>query len=351
MYLPHDKTGLFCLVLGIVVVLGLGIAFVLNTQSEDDPPWEGLYDPRLAARTKTGEACLWKGKTAQRFLPSMKQGSNESPLNISRTLVIYNYFETSRAKGNTEFFLEHGMFFREDVDWLFVANSHMCLELPDHPSVGLLFRDNTCFDLGTYKEVILKYELHSKYGRIVTMNASVRGPFMPTWSNECWLDKFTEKLGGTVKAVSTTVNCQSLEMTLRGNGWSVPWSQHRPHMQSMVLVMDREGVLPLLSLYRCFSEKFDAIFEGESRNLIQLLRHNYTIFSLYSEFAKDQQDWKKCHHFAPESIHPYEVIFIKVVDTVIPDLVEAVTRSNNARITRAKQFCAPIPERPLPIIK
>jgi len=32
------------------------------------------------------------------------------------------------------------------------------------------------------------------------MNASIRGPFIPQWSRECWLDQITNKLQGKVKA-------------------------------------------------------------------------------------------------------------------------------------------------------
>jgi hypothetical protein len=317
------------------------LVFVLLSPEADDPD-DRLYDPLFETRTITGKACLSKQRTRNRLLTSMTRESIESDKDSDRTLVIFNYFETGRAKRNTEFFIEHGLFLREDIDWLFVANSHMCLDLPDHPSVGMLFRDNKCFDLGTYKEVILQYDLVKKYARIVTMNASVRGPFMPSWSTECWLDKFTEPLRqGTVKAVSTTVNCQELEMAFNRGFFKsrLIHRSRRPHMQSMILGMHRDAVLPLIDLYRCFEEKFDAIFEGETRNMIRLAQHNYTIFSMYSEFQRDQLDWKQCKHSAPESVHPYELIFIKVVSTVIPDLVEAVTLSVDARHTRSKQYC------------
>lgn len=124
-------------------------------------------------------------------------------------------------------------------------------------------------------------------------------------------------------------------------GHSVSVMQRRPHMQSMILFMDREAVMPIINLYRCFTAKFDAIFEGESRNLLTLLRRNYSIFSLHSEFQRDQKDWNKCTHEYPHSTHPYEVIFIKVQNNVVPELVEAVTQSVQSRLTRSKDFCAP----------
>jgi len=69
------------------------------------------YEPLAESRTKAGRECL-SNRTGSRPLPSMTSPSNISTLNSGKTLVIYNYFETARAKRNVEFFMEHGFFLR-----------------------------------------------------------------------------------------------------------------------------------------------------------------------------------------------------------------------------------------------
>lgn len=44
-----------------------------------------------------------------------------------------------------------------------------------------------------------KGELWEQYSRFILMNASVRGPFMPFWSKDCWAEAFWSKLTSKIK--------------------------------------------------------------------------------------------------------------------------------------------------------
>ena len=67
-------------------------------------------------------------------------------------------------------------------------------------------RENTCFDLGAHAEVLTREEppgggrmLKDRYKRFILMNASIRGPFVPHWSRECWSEAYLGRLNDRVK--------------------------------------------------------------------------------------------------------------------------------------------------------
>lgn len=123
--------------------------------------------------------------------------SVDSTSNYERPLITYVYAETEIARENLEFFLAHGLHAHADFIFIFNTESNMIEKIPKVSNIKIIQRDNSCFDLGTHAEVLKKNNLYKKYKRFITMNASIRGPFLPYWSNSCWtdlyLDKVTEK--------------------------------------------------------------------------------------------------------------------------------------------------------------
>ncbi|KAJ0359852.1 hypothetical protein COL26b_014248 [Colletotrichum chrysophilum] len=87
--------------------------------------------------------------------------------------------------------------------------------VPRKPNVTVVKRDNTCFDLGAIGEVLRKNNLWKRYKRFITMNASIRGPFLPWWSKSCWTDLYLGKITETTKSLvesRRTVKLHKLEM-------------------------------------------------------------------------------------------------------------------------------------------
>jgi hypothetical protein len=41
--------------------------------------------------------------------------------------------------------------------------------------------------------------LKDRYKRFILMNASIRGPFVPHWSKECWTEAYLGRLNENVK--------------------------------------------------------------------------------------------------------------------------------------------------------
>ncbi len=120
-----------------------------------------------------------------------------------RPLVLYAYAdsETGSALANLNFFLAHGI--HAAADFIFILNGETETDvaglIPKKENIRIVKRPNDCYDLGAYAEVLLADGLYKSYKRFITMNASVRGPFVPYWSEGCWTDMFLSKVTDEVK--------------------------------------------------------------------------------------------------------------------------------------------------------
>ncbi|KAI9837361.1 MAG: hypothetical protein M1819_000436, partial [Sarea resinae] len=122
------------------------------------------------------------------------------------TLIIYAYHETPNARTNVEFFIRHGL--HAGADFVFIVNGETDLDtapatagLLSQPNIRMVKRANTCFDLGAMAEVLEADDrrLVNGYKRFILMNASIRGPFLPTWSSDCWSDMYLRPLSDVLK--------------------------------------------------------------------------------------------------------------------------------------------------------
>ncbi len=172
-------------------------------------------------------------------LPHTKQNTHH-PFNTD--LIQYVYHQSDDDDINFRFFLKHAL--HNKADFVFVINGYSSLvdEIPEGPNIKVFIRENACFDIGAHGET-LSNQLQRKYSRVILMNSSVRGPFLPKRANNRWSDLFFDKLNDEVKIVGTTASCDII-----------------PHLQSMILAFDRlsiQLVLPLMQT--CFTDKQDAI--------------------------------------------------------------------------------------------
>jgi len=116
-------------------------------------------------------------------------------------------------------------------------------------NIRVIKRPNTCFDLGAHAEVLLANDkaLVKRYKRFVMMNASLRGPFIPAWSGECWTDAVLRKLNDKVKLCGMTYNCHS---------------SGQAHVQSSLWATDSIGLSYMLKpegMNECFATMRDAV--------------------------------------------------------------------------------------------
>ncbi|KFY26093.1 hypothetical protein V493_04271, partial [Pseudogymnoascus sp. VKM F-4281 (FW-2241)] len=221
--------------------------------------------------------------------PYFKASDMEKTPVEQRPLITYAYYESEFARANLKFFVDHGL--HDAADFVFILNgdtdaaSSIIFAEPDTPedlrdviprrdrkNVYVKQRPNTCFDLGAHHEVlngVLGGEgwigkngpieapkgmvsegdsmlLKHKYKRYILMNASIRGPFVPRWSTQCWSDAYLNRLTDRIKLVGMSYNCHT----------------HAGHIQSMIWATDNVGLQHILTkagIGECFATINDAM--------------------------------------------------------------------------------------------
>lgn len=127
-----------------------------------------------------------------------------------RPLIVFVYADTPNARENLRFFVKRGIHTGADFIFIFNGLSDAPDLVPAHlENVKVVQRENTCYDIGAIGEVLAKDNLWMKYKRFITMNASIRGPFVPVWSDDCWTDAFFRKLTDEVKVRRIPRNSES----------------------------------------------------------------------------------------------------------------------------------------------
>jgi len=116
-----------------------------------------------------------------------------------RPLILYTYFETDKARFNLEFFIKHGLHAQADFVFILSGDNEAEKLLPKKSNIRFIKRKNDCYDLGAYAETLLKGDLYKKYKKFILINASLRGPFVPYWSEACWTDMYLARITDEVK--------------------------------------------------------------------------------------------------------------------------------------------------------
>ncbi|KAK6330011.1 hypothetical protein TWF718_003438 [Orbilia javanica] len=236
-----------------------------------------------------------------------------------RPLILYAYHDTPNAYENAQFFITHGL--HAEADFIFILNGETTLagSIPtDKPNIKVVQRNNTCFDLGAHAEVLVDndMELIKKYKRFILMNASIRGPFLPTWSRECWSDAFFGKIDEKNKLVGLSFNCQPTR-----------------HVQSMLLATDSTGLSLLLpKINKCFKTLESAV-GGETSLTSAIISGGYTVNALMTAFSSYKSYQNTCTHgdllydglYYGITMHPYEGMFQKANRDNAPDVLERLT--------------------------
>ncbi|TVY47984.1 hypothetical protein LOCC1_G001694 [Lachnellula occidentalis] len=155
--------------------------------------------------------------------------SGNSQLVFDTPLILYAYSESETARVNIEFFIRHGLHAAADFVFILNGQTNISAIIPEESNIRVVQRENHCYDIGAYAEVLTKDDLYKGYKRFIMLNASIRGPFLPSWANGCWSDMYLGKVTDEVKLVGMTANC-------------VPTF----HIQSMIWATDITGLETLL---------------------------------------------------------------------------------------------------------
>ena len=262
-------------------------------------------------------------------------------LSGDRPLILYSYYETINARINAVFFIRHGL--HSAADFIFIINGESNISdllPPNAPNIKVVHRKNECFDIGSFGDVLLanNKELLKKYTKFILMNASIRGPFLPKWSSDCWSDLYLQKITSEVKLVGMTYNCFPAR-----------------HVQSMILATDNIGMQILMGensnssqgLSGCYIEKVDAIrTELSLSRMIEDATYKYDVMmtgtasssDYFHECAHEDVNWDK--HYFGFNLHPYETIFVKANRRIDPVLLMTLTEWHNNQNYSSWGMCA-----------
>ncbi|KAL8715349.1 MAG: hypothetical protein Q9220_000682 [cf. Caloplaca sp. 1 TL-2023] len=264
--------------------------------------------------------------------PDTSQASTPpaSPKPHTDTLILYAYHETENARQNAEFFIRHGL--HDSADFIFVFNgaeTNLDTLLPkDAGNIKVIRHPNRCYDLGAFGEVLrdLGDDLN-KYKRFVLLNASIRGPFVPHWSRECWSNAYLGRVTEKTKLVGMTYNCAPFDR----------------HLQSMILATDRTGLDVLMdpasqALSTCPNDHKAAV-EVEIRLTASIKKAGYQVDAMMQEFQKEadfsdvcmgeDRNWQGAYDGGVKGqgmdLHPYEMLFFKANRHITEKLVDHLT--------------------------
>jgi len=238
-----------------------------------------------------------------------------------KIVVIYVLHELNR---NVEFFIKHGIISRPDTDYFIVINSKIVQINSDVATV--INRDNIGHDFGGWSHCLFLDKegmfIYDYYDYFIFINSTVRGPFLPEWSNENWIDVFILKINSYDKLVGT----------------SIGFYKGLTHVQSMMFCTDRVGI-DILVKGGIFSaipkhlEKTDVVLLKEIGMSTKILEAGYNIACMLTSFKgidfrvykqiKDLNVFANDNYFGIE-VHPYEVIFIKYPSTLHQSLIKTI---------------------------
>ncbi|EHK96794.1 hypothetical protein M7I_7502 [Glarea lozoyensis 74030] len=144
-------------------------------------------------------------------------------------------------RGTSLFHVDHNTIYAESASRDRSAPNFAEDRLPKADNIKFVKRANDCYDLGAFAEVLTKNDLYKRYNRFITMNASIRGPFLPYYATGCWSDMYLSRLTEKNKLVGMTLNCKPVN-----------------HVQSMIWAIDRVGLEVLLFPSEELQAKFKA---------------------------------------------------------------------------------------------
>ncbi|GAM90102.1 hypothetical protein ANO11243_081420 [Dothideomycetidae sp. 11243] len=252
-----------------------------------------------------------------------------TPKSRPDTLVVYAYYEDDDKLGlrNANFFIEHGL--HASADFIFILQGeapNLRHSIPNEPNIRVIQRDNTCMDLGAYGEVFrAEPELATRYKKFIFLNASVRGPFLPMWSEACWTNAFTSRLSETTKLVSMSGHCMFNIF----------------QMQSMAFATDPQGLSVFLEedTFACtddhqeaithevhMAEKFWTKHGWESYGLLTALHGDPSYADTHACKSTDQnEDHMFNNGYYGFNVHPFESIFTKMNRDINPEMMDKFT--------------------------
>lgn len=157
-----------------------------------------VYTPAVQVSTTTAAAEVKPTPQAD----NTSKPSTTTPKDKPLILYAYADAESGSSRINLEFFIAHAL--HDAADFVFILNGETDAAklIPTKSNIQVVQRKNDCYDLGAYAEILTKNDTYKSYKRFIFLNASIRGPFVPYWSDACWSDMYLNKVTEEVKVRS-----------------------------------------------------------------------------------------------------------------------------------------------------
>lgn len=247
---------------------------------------------------------------------------------MSRTLVLYCYYENEDNLQNLRYFLDHGYVASDDVQYYFLINNGVCtVRFPKTDNVHVIERTENTYDLLTYKWFFKTHNVVG-YTSCYLINASCRGPFLPPYvGSKTWIQLLNDVL-----ATSDLVG-PIIEIPPDTFGWTAvdcTQSTNIPFIHTYMFGVSAKG---LLALVQMFDEdetetKQDVVVVLERKITSYMLLRNLKIKSLQKRYESvnlndsavwDYKLWSPSGLTCPEipgnydsiDVHPFEIMFVK----------------------------------------
>ena len=265
--------------------------------------------------------------------------------NCRKTVVVYVYHQFNT---NVDFFLKHGIFESDKVDFIIVCNDDKSkpLKLPTCSNVSQMTRQNIGHDFGGWSDALFKNGLKDKYDFFLLINSTVRGPFLPPWCQLTdWTELFTRLIDFETKLSGTTIGLV--------DGKAI--------IQSMVLCFDRIGLDiaikdQIISPNPVQKTKERVVNEHEVQFSLSIHKYGYKVRPIMAAYYKTNLsgaiptqthvvDHCMTNGYFGVNLHPYEVIFIKDNRDINKNLdINAVTRHHNSGFDSSKTIGKIVPQ-------
>jgi hypothetical protein len=271
------------------------------------------------------------------------------------TLVTYHYYEANEEyRTNLRYFLDHG--YSPDLDFVIVVAGGTTVDLPQAPNIRYEFVRNAHFDFGGFSHVVnnvIRAGANS-YDKYVFVNCSVRGPFLPSYWTQPWVDPFLDLLQGDVRLAGSTICIPTpgrewSDRFKAKHGWREPYS----HVQTMAYAMDRAALQFLIDKgfydQDMGRDKASAIVDYEILLSQLVIQNGWNISCLLPEYR--QVDYRQPHgdinpnsgegdpsfqgSYFGRSAHPFETLFVKTNRQVAPEALLSQLGSTQAALRHA----------------
>ena len=125
------------------------------------------------------------------------------------TAIIYHYFELNETyKENLIFFLNTAI--SNQAEYFIYISGECSVTLPKFSNVHYFFIENKSNDYGGVAKFHQDHKSRS-FESYLVINASMRGPFLPTYYNGHWYEIFTSRLSKTIAVVGSSINLLPLD--------------------------------------------------------------------------------------------------------------------------------------------